>query len=69
MKCFSVRDYPALARRMRRPFHRNYYAMYSTVYGGVTTDPVLMTIPLDDHMVHRGDGVFEVFKCVNGNSL
>jgi branched-chain amino acid aminotransferase len=24
-----------------------------------------MRIPLDDHMVHRGDGVFEMCKCVN----
>lgn len=52
---------------MRRPFHKNYYAMYSSVYGGVVTDPALMLLPIDDHMVHRGDGVFEVFKCVNGN--
>jgi branched-chain amino acid aminotransferase len=26
-----------------------------------------MTVPVDDHMVHRGDGIFEAFKCVNGN--
>lgn len=26
-----------------------------------------MLIPIDDHMVHRGDGVFEAFKCVDGN--
>jgi branched-chain amino acid aminotransferase len=25
-----------------------------------------MLIPIDDHMVHRGDGVFEAFKCVDG---
>ena len=24
-------------------------------------------LPLDDHMVHRGDGVFEVFKCTGWN--
>jgi branched-chain amino acid aminotransferase len=41
--------------------------MYSSVLGGVVTDPFLMTIPVDDHMVHRGDGIFEAFKCVNGN--
>lgn len=27
----------------------------------------MMMLPLDDHMVHRGDGIFEVFKCVDGN--
>jgi hypothetical protein len=23
-------------------------------------------VPVDDHLVHRGDGVFETLKCVNG---
>lgn len=43
------------------------YALYSSLTKGITTDPALMTVPLDDHLVHRGDGVFESFKCVNGN--
>ena len=30
------------------------------------TDPRLMTIPLDDHLVHRGDGVFEALAIVGG---
>jgi branched-subunit amino acid aminotransferase/4-amino-4-deoxychorismate lyase len=49
------------------PYHRNYLAMYSSWYGGVITDPGLMMVPIDDHLVHRGDGVFEAFKCVGGN--
>lgn len=48
-------------------YHDAYYAMYSSVYGGIVTDPVLMLIPVDDHVVHRGDGVFESVKCVRGN--
>ena len=40
--------------------------MYSTQWGGVTTDPDLMLVPIDDHLVHRGDGVFEVIRCVQG---
>jgi len=48
----------------RMPWHRNYYAFYSSVLGGVVTDPVLMQVPVDDHLVHRGDGVFDTFKCV-----
>jgi branched-chain amino acid aminotransferase len=48
--------------------HQNsYLAMYSTWYGGIVTDPALMLVPIDDHMVHRGDGIFEAFKCVQGN--
>lgn len=44
----------------------DYFAMYSSLWGGVVKDPTLMVIPLDDHMVHRGDGIFEALKCVNG---
>jgi branched-chain amino acid aminotransferase len=50
----------------RDPERSKYFAMYSSVFRGVVTDPALMVIPLDDHMVHRGDGIFEAFKCVNG---
>jgi len=53
--------------RIQVPYHRNYLAMYSSWYGGVITDPGLMMVPIDDHLVHRGDGVFEAFKCVGGN--
>lgn len=39
-----------------------YFAMYSSLFDGVVTDPSLMLIPVDDHMVHRGDAVFEAFR-------
>ncbi len=42
------------------------YAMYSSWVGGIVTDPALMLVPVDDHGVHRGDGVFETIKCVRG---
>jgi branched-subunit amino acid aminotransferase/4-amino-4-deoxychorismate lyase len=51
---------------MRQPYHDDYFAMYSSIYGGIVTDPMLMVLPIDDHMVHRGDGIFETFKCVDG---
>lgn len=43
------------------------YAMYSSVVDCIVTDQALMAVPVDDHMVHRGDGVFESFKCIGGN--
>ncbi|VGO19439.1 aminotransferase class IV [Pontiella sulfatireligans] len=43
------------------------YAMYSSVADCIVTDQSIMTVPVDDHMVHRGDGVFESFKCIDGN--
>jgi len=52
---------------LRRPYQNTYFAMYSSVYGGIVTDPQLMLLPIDDHMVHRGDGVFEALKAVDGN--
>jgi branched-chain amino acid aminotransferase len=43
------------------------YAMYASTTEAITTDPQVMTVPVDDHLVHRGDGVFESFKCVEGS--
>ncbi len=43
----------------------SYAAMYSSWYGGITLDPNLMMIPIDDHGFHRGDAVFEAIKCAN----
>ncbi|MFQ5693493.1 MAG: aminotransferase class IV, partial [Nitrospinota bacterium] len=48
------------------PRSGRYFAMYSSVLGGIVTDPRLMTIPLEDHMVHRGDGVFETLAIHHG---
>ena len=49
-----------------RPWQEDYLAMYSSLWPGITTDPDLMMIPIDDHLVHRGDGVFDVMRCVTG---
>jgi branched-chain amino acid aminotransferase len=40
--------------------------MFSSEWNGITTDPRWMRVPVDDHVVHRGDGVFETLKCVRG---
>jgi 4-amino-4-deoxychorismate lyase len=44
----------------------NFYAMYSSVLGGIVTDPALMVLPLDDHMVHRGHAVFDTAILTQG---
>ena len=56
----------ARLKALPRPWAGEYLAMYSSWLDGVVTDPWLMSLPLDDHMVHRGDGVFEASKCVAG---
>ncbi|CAN6976041.1 unnamed protein product [Brassica oleracea var. botrytis] len=45
---------------------KQFLAMYSSVVGGITTDPAAMVLPLDDHMVHRGHGVFDTAMVING---
>lgn len=45
---------------------QQYLAMYSSVYGGITTDPAAMVIPMDDHIVHRGHGVFDTAAIMDG---
>jgi 4-amino-4-deoxychorismate lyase len=49
----------------RYPHFDEYYAFYSSWLGGVVKNPSMMLIPIDDHMVHRGDGVFEALKAIS----
>jgi branched-chain amino acid aminotransferase len=65
---FSIQDLSAGMARLRKPYHAGYLAMYSGIWKGIVTDPVLMTVPVDDHLVHRADAVFDVFKCVRGRA-
>ncbi len=45
------------ALRTRQPV--KFSAFYSSQLGGIVTDPALMVVPFDDHMVHRGHGIFD----------
>ncbi len=53
-------------KALPRPWADEYLAMYSNWLDGIVTDPWLMSLPLDDHLVNRGDGVFEAIKCIGG---
>ena len=64
-----ILSFAAVAARCARPvqaYQHGYFAMYSSEFDGIVTDPRLMLVPVDDHLVHRGDGVFETAKCVGG---
>jgi len=50
--------------RSRQPVE--YSAFYSTQLKGIVTDPALMVIPFDDHIVHRGHGIFDTAAIVAG---
>lgn len=53
-------------RTLPRPGEENFLAFYDHRLGAVFTNPRLMLIPLDDHLVHRGDGVFEAMRFEDG---
>ncbi len=43
-----------------------YWAFYSSQLKGIVTDPALMVLPFDDHIVHRGHGIFDTAAIVAG---
>lgn len=52
------------ALRSRQPVE--YWAFYSSQLNGIVTDPALMVLPFDDHIVHRGHGIFDTAAIVAG---
>jgi len=63
-----INEDQAIARlqSLERPWASDYLVMYSSWLDGIVREPWLMQVPIDDHVVHRGDGVFEMSKCVAG---
>ena len=49
-----------------RPGLDDILAFYDHRIGVLAPDPRLLLIPLDDHLVHRGDGIFETLKFEHG---
>lgn len=43
-----------------------YASLYSSELGGIVTDPAFMVIHMDDHIVHRGHGVFDTALLCDG---
>jgi 4-amino-4-deoxychorismate lyase len=62
----SATDVIDRLRALREKQPVKYTAFYSSQLGGIVTDPALMVIPFDDHMVHRGHGIFDTAGIVNG---
>lgn len=56
-----------LQNRALFPWEGTYHAHFSTYWQGIVTDPRLLLLPVDDHMVHRGDGVFEALRLIENN--
>ena len=66
VKVLSENDVLAQLGALRTKQPVKYSAFYSSQLGGVVTDPRLMVIPFDDHMVHRGHGIFDTAGLVDG---
>lgn len=47
---------------VERPGVGSILAFYEHRVGAICHDPKLMLMPLDDHLAHRGDGIFESMK-------
>ncbi|MDE6735107.1 MAG: aminodeoxychorismate lyase, partial [Desulfovibrio sp.] len=46
-----------------RPGAEKVLAFYDWRVGRIATDGRLLFVPLDDHLCHRGDGLFESICC------
>lgn len=57
-------DYLERLLALPRPGADKVLAFYEHRAGAVCRDARLMLLPLDDHLLHRGDGVFESLKWV-----
>jgi 4-amino-4-deoxychorismate lyase len=66
LKVLNDAELLAQLRKLREKQPVKYTAFYSSQLGGIVTDPALMVIPFDDHMVHRGHGIFDTAGIVNG---
>jgi branched-chain amino acid aminotransferase len=59
-------EYVELLLKTARHGEQGVLAFYDHRLGAVCRNPRLMLMPWDDHLVHRGDGVFESLKYVDG---
>jgi 4-amino-4-deoxychorismate lyase len=66
LQVLSTDDVLANLRALRARQPVKFAAFYSSQLGGVVTDPALMLIPFDDHIVHRGHGIFDTAGLVSG---
>ena len=66
LQVLSGTDVLARLHELRERQPVKYSAFYSSQLGGIVTDPALMVIPFDDHMVHRGHGIFDTAGLVDG---
>ncbi len=62
----TEQEYIERVLSLPRPGEENYLAFYEHRLGAIFKNPRLLLLPMDDHLVHRGDGIFEILQCVQG---
>ena len=65
IKTLSYEDYLQRMLAAERPGAEKVLAFTDYRVGAICKDPRLMLCPLDDHLVHRGDGIFETVKYID----
>ena len=65
MEIYDSDTYAKALRETPRAGEAHVQAFYEHRIGAICKDPKLMLMPWDDHLVHRGDGVFETLKWVD----
>jgi branched-chain amino acid aminotransferase len=66
---FSTEQWLQKMLALPRPGAEKVVAFYEHRMGAICRDPRLLLIPLDDHLVHRGDGVFEAIRLMRNRVL
>ena len=66
LKVLAPDEVIAALRTLREGQPVKFSAFYSSQLRGIVTDPALMVLPFDDHMVHRGHGIFDTAALVAG---
>lgn len=67
MNILSESQWLEKVKKARLQVNSPYFAMYSSWASGIVKDPSLMFVPIDDHLVHRGDGIFEAARAIDGS--
>lgn len=62
----STNEYLKKLLATPRPGEENILAFYEHRLGLIGREPRLLLLPLDDHLAHRGDGIFETAKYLEG---
>lgn len=69
MNILSSTEYLERLATLSRAGEQKIYAFYDHRIGGICCDPHLLLMPVDDHLAHRGDGIFESLHYEQGKIL